>query len=72
MSWKTKTRPCDCRSIDEATRLLNEQGLSFNDYSFRISPNVVYIEGRDSTLRMPMNTFKAFAEWFLEEQEKDD
>ena len=71
-NMKNSTRPCDCKSIDEATRLLNEQGLSFNNYSFRISPNVVYIESMGSTLRMPMNIFKRFSEWFLEEQEKND
>lgn len=63
-------RPCDCP--DYATvQKLNEQGLRFNEWGIMVSPNSVIIENGTTTMRIPMRRFKAFAEWYLEDQEID-
>lgn len=66
-------RPCDCK--DEVTaRRLNEQGVSRGDSNITVQPNVVVLSldnGR-TTIRIPMSTFKIFAEWYLEPQDPNN
>lgn len=68
MSKKYKIRPCDCKDIFTAEKL-NEQGISHNDDSIIVEPNVVILTMGHTTVKIPMSRFKMFAEWFLEEQE---
>lgn len=60
-------RPCDCKDCFTA-RKLNEQGLKFNEWSITVMPNSVIIENSTTTMRIPMNRFKEFSEWYLEDQ----
>lgn len=63
--------PSACRSIDEANRLLNEQGLAFNNHSILVQPNLVIIDVGNASVKIPMHIFKQFAEWYLEKQIKE-
>ena len=63
-------KPCDCISIEEATTLLNEQGISFNETSLRVSPGVGILTMGPASLRIPMHRFKLLAKWYLEDQIK--
>lgn len=65
-------RPCDCKSYEETKKYLKEQGLAFNNCSIMVRPNVVYIENGPATIKIPMRHFKAFAEWYLGDQEKPE
>lgn len=66
-----KLRPCDC--LDMATaRELNEQGVGHNEQSITIEPNVVVLRMEHTTIEIPMQRFKMFAEWYLAEQEIDE
>lgn len=66
-----KLRPCDCPDIYTAS-LLTEQGIGHNDNSITVEPNVVVLTMGYTTMRIPMNTFKMFAEWYLEPQIVND
>jgi len=60
-------KPCDCKdSID--VKKLNDQGLTFNEWSILIKPTGVWISNPTTELRIPMNKFKSFAEWYLTDQ----
>lgn len=48
---------------------LSEQGISHNEDSIHIKPNVVIIKRGHTTMEIPMQLFKKFAEWYLMEQE---
>lgn len=61
-------RPCDCKS-DAQTKLLNEQGISHNDESIEIHPNYVLLTMGHTQIKIGMNRFKMFAEWYLNEQQ---
>lgn len=63
----TKLRPCDCKDL-ATVRKLNEQGISHNDQSILIEPNVVVLTMGHTTVKISMQMFKMFAEWYLEEQ----
>jgi hypothetical protein len=65
---KNKLRPCDCPDMYTAG-LLNEQGIGHNEDSITVEPNVVVLKMGATTMRIPMNKFKMFAEWYLEPQE---
>lgn len=65
---KTKIRPCDCKDVDTAQRM-EEQGISMNEDSLMVEPNVVKLTISHTTIRIPMQRFKIFAEWYLREQE---
>lgn len=65
-----KIRPCDCKDIATASKL-NEQGIAFNDDSISIKPNVVELKMGHTQIKIPMQRFKMFAQWYLEEQEID-
>lgn len=63
-----KLRPCDCKDQHTADSL-NEQGIGVNDERITVQPNVVVLEMGRTTIRIPMQRFKMFAEWYLEAQE---
>jgi len=63
----TKLRPCDCRDIITANKL-EEQGISINEDSIFVQPNVVVLTMGHTIIEIPMNRFKLFAEWYLTEQ----
>ena len=64
-------RPCDVKSIHQAHTELREQGISFNESSINIQPNVIYLTIGPAQIRIPMGTFKRFAEWYLTDQNLD-
>ncbi len=68
---KTKLKPCDCKDMATASRL-NEQGIGHNDDSITVEPNVVILKMGHTQVRIPMQRFKMFAEWYLEAQDIDD
>lgn len=63
-----KIKPCDCKDIATANKL-NEQGIGHNNQSIMLEPNVVILTMDHTTIRIPMQTFKIFAQWYLEPQE---
>jgi len=65
---KKKIRPCDCIDITSAQEL-NEQGIGYNNQSIMVKPNVVVLTMDHTEIKIPMDRFKMFAEWYLEEQE---
>ena len=65
---KSKLRPCDCVDMFTASTL-NEQGIGHNDESIQVVTNSVILTLGNTTIRMSMNRFKQFAEWYLTEQE---
>lgn len=62
-------RPCDCKDRHQTKEYLNEQGISFNEFSITVLPSYVLIKAPLTTIRIPMIHFKKFAEWYLEDQE---
>lgn len=68
MMSKIKLRPADCKD-NYTARKLNEQGISFNKQGISIEPNSVVLTMDHTTVKIPMQRFKAFAEWYLTEQE---
>lgn len=66
---KNTLKPCDCKDMVTAKQL-DTQGVTHGDRSISIEPNVVIMTiGGIATIRIPMSTFKLFAEWYLEPQE---
>lgn len=63
-----KLRPCDCKDMVDANSL-NEQGIGHNNQSIIVEPNVVVMTMDHTTIKIPMQRFKMFAEWFMTEQE---
>jgi len=63
-----KLRPCDCKDQYTANKL-NEQGIGHNEDSISVQPNVVVLKMGHTQVRIPMQRFKMFAEWYLGEQE---
>ena len=60
-------KPCDCKdSVD--TKKLDVQGLCLNEWSILVKPTGVYISNSTTELRIPMNRFKQFTEWYLTDQ----
>lgn len=63
-----KLRPCDCK--DEVTaQKLNEQGIAHNDESIKVEYGGVVLSMGHTTIKISLNRFKMFSEWFLEEQD---
>lgn len=69
-TMKHKLKPCDCKDI-ATTSKLKKQGIGHNDHTIVVNPNVVVLTIGHTTVRIPMTTFKMFAEWYLEEQDID-
>lgn len=65
-------RPCDCSSIEDTKKFLNDQGTAYNEWSLLFEPLSVIISNNTTTLHIPQHLFKRFAEWYLEDQEKYD
>jgi len=65
---KAKLKPCDCKDAETASKL-NEQGIGYNDQSITVEPNVVVLKMGHTQIKIPMQRFKIFAEWYLTEQE---
>jgi hypothetical protein len=65
---KTTLRPCDCICKSDALKL-DEQGVSYNNQSLSVEPNVVILTIDSATIRIPMGLFRKFATWYLEPQE---
>ena len=64
-------KPCDC--IDEVqTKMLESQGIGFNDDSILVRPNSVILKMGHTEIKIPMHLFKRFAEWYLRPQEIDE
>lgn len=63
-----KLRPCDCKDLETVGKL-NEQGIQHNDQGISIFPNSVILTMGHTEIKIPMQRFKMFAEWYLEEQE---
>ena len=68
---KQKIRPCDCKDKSTAWKL-KEQGISHNENSLSLQPNIVKMKIGHTTIEIPMYTFKLFSEWYLAEQEETD
>ena len=62
-----KLKPCDCKDMATASKL-EFQGISTTNHSLNVEPNQVVITSYNCTLKIPMSTFKVFAEFYLEEQ----
>ena len=68
---KRKIKPADC--IDQYTASkLEEQGIRHNDDSIVLQPNVVVLTRGHTTIKIPMSTFRLFAEWYLTAQKIED
>ena len=61
-------RPCDCKDQVNADKL-NEQGIQHNDQGIVVSPNSVILTMGHAEIKIPMQRFKMFAEWYLEPQD---
>jgi hypothetical protein len=60
-------KPCDCTTTVD-TKKLNEQGLSFNEWSIEVHPPMVTISNTHTIFSVPARKFRLFAEWYLEDQ----
>jgi hypothetical protein len=65
-------RPCDCKDMCDIRYNLNEAGVKYNEYGIEVAPMSVFIETGNCTLRLPMTIFKRFAEWYQEDQIKEE
>jgi hypothetical protein len=49
---------------------LKEQGFAWNNFEIKLLPSSVFLKIKPyAEIRIPCNTFKRFAEWYLEDQE---
>lgn len=62
-----KLRPCDCKDRDTSQRL-ETQGIGHNDESITVLPNYVELRMGHTTVKIGMERFKMFAEWYLSPQ----
>jgi len=60
-------KPCECKDSTDVEKL-NIQGLDFNEWSILVKPTGIWISNSTTDLRIPMNKFKYFAEWYLTDQ----
>lgn len=63
-----KLRPCDCKDAVDTKKLV-EQGIGHNDESITVIPNYVLLTMGHTEIKISMNRFKMFAQWYLQEQE---
>lgn len=61
-------KPCNCKDQYSVDKNLRESGITYNDRSIMVEPTAVVLTVGSCKLKIPMNTFKAFAEWYLEDQ----
>ena len=61
-------KPCDCRTYRDVKEL-KEQGIAFNNVSIVVdSPGVILEISPHVQVKFTRETFKQFAEWYLEDQ----
>jgi len=62
-------KPCDCKSMTDV-RTLQNQGLSFNNYSIEVDSGGVLLS-IEPYCRIKINhrNFRRFTEWYLGDQE---
>jgi len=60
-------KPCDCYDSITADKL-HTQGITYNEWSILVKPLSVLISNNTTELRIPQKRFKAFAEWYLKDQ----
>jgi hypothetical protein len=65
-------KPCDCKDIMTTKNKLNEQGMFINKDGIEVIPNSVFLTIGPVRVQIPMNHFRRFAEWYLEDQVKED
>jgi hypothetical protein len=63
-------KPCDCKDWNDVSELM-ENGIAFNERSLLVSPLNVIIKTYGCQMSIPMETFKRFAMWYLEDQEPE-
>lgn len=61
-------KPCNVNDNQDKKKLL-EQGLGFNGDSITVLTNGVELKIGSCTIVTSKRRFKAFAEWYLEDQE---
>jgi len=64
-------KPCDCKDMFDAINKLTEIGVKFNSCGIQISPPMVLLYCDLFTVKFSQVNFKRFAEWYLEDQEKE-
>jgi hypothetical protein len=64
-------RPCDCQDAVDAAKL-TEQGIKVNDQGIMVIPNYVELTMGHTTIKISMNRFKQFAEWYLADQDSSE
>lgn len=64
-------RPCDCKDNNDVRTELTEQGIAYNDSSIIVRPLSVILKVGPCWLRISQTMFKRFAEWYLEDQNKE-
>jgi hypothetical protein len=60
-------RPCDCKDEQDVLKL-EEVGITTNDRSISVTSTMIVLKIGFCKLKIPKNTFKLFAEWYLEDQ----
>jgi hypothetical protein len=68
MNEKKRLAPADCKDIATANRL-QERGIRINGRGISITPNYVVLTMDHTTIKISMEMFKKFAEWYLTPQE---
>lgn len=62
-------RPCDIKDKRDWDQLF-EHALRINEKEIAVQPAYIKITNGPCEMKTPKRTFKAFAEWFLEDQTK--
>lgn len=63
-------KPCDCKDA-QYLKKLNESGICFNDDWIEVIPSFIKLNMGHTQIRISMHRFKQFAQWYLQDQEKD-
>ena len=64
-------KPCDCQTMQDWLKL-QEQGIKFNNQSVFIDTPGVILEIKPYVrVKFTRESFKRFAEWYLEDQKED-
>jgi len=63
-------KPCNCRSVTDVEEL-DAQGIAFNNKKIIIDSSGVILEIEPYVrIKIDHRSFKKFAEWYLEDQDK--
>ena len=63
-------KPCDCKDEMDVAKL-KEQGISFNENSIIVKPNVVVLSNGSYNVKINQALFEKYARWYLEEQDNE-